>query len=95
MIVFGQLPQNMENIIMTETMPISEFKATFLKVIDQVKNTGVPIIVTKRGEPYALVSPPPEPKKVKSLIGKYENEIKNSGDIVAPDSCQTEWNVLK
>ncbi len=80
---------------MPETMPISEFKATCLKVIDQVKNTGVPIIVTKRGEPYALVTPPPGPKKVKSWIGQYENEIKIAGDIVAPASCQSEWDVLK
>jgi len=34
---------------MPETMPISKFKATCLKVIDQVKNTGISIIVTKRG----------------------------------------------
>ncbi len=80
---------------MPETIPISKFKATCLKVIDQVKNTGTPIIVTKRGEPYALVTPPPEPKKTKSWIGQYENEIKITGDIVAPASCQTEWDVLK
>ena len=36
---------------MPETISISEFKATCLKVIDQVKKTGIPIIVTKRGKP--------------------------------------------
>lgn len=48
---------------MPETISISEFKATCLKVIDQVKKTGIPIIVTKRGKPYALVTPPAPHKK--------------------------------
>ncbi|MFU8770344.1 MAG: type II toxin-antitoxin system Phd/YefM family antitoxin, partial [Desulfotignum sp.] len=56
---------------MTQTISISEFKATCLKLIDQVKNTGVSIIVTKRGEPYALVTRPPAPEKNPSWIGRY------------------------
>jgi PHD/YefM family antitoxin component YafN of YafNO toxin-antitoxin module len=40
---------------MTQTISISEFKATCLKIIDQVKNTGKSVIITKRREPYALV----------------------------------------
>jgi len=66
---------------MIETISISEFKATCLKVIDQVKNTGMSIIVTKRGEPYALVTKPPARKKSESWIGKYKNKIKGSVQI--------------
>ncbi|MBU0465923.1 MAG: type II toxin-antitoxin system Phd/YefM family antitoxin [Proteobacteria bacterium] len=80
---------------MPETMPISEFKATCLKVIDQVKNTGISIIVTKRGEPYALVSKPPEPQKQETWMGKYKKEIEITGDIIEPAVDETEWNVLK
>lgn len=80
---------------MLETMPISEFKATCLKVIDQVKNTGLSIVVTKRGEPYALVSKVPKVQKEESWIGKYKNEIKITGDIVKPATDETEWDVLK
>jgi len=80
---------------MPETMPISEFKATCLKVIDQVKNTGISIIVTKRGEPYALVSKPPDPQKQETWMGKYKKEIVITGDIIEPAVDETEWNVLK
>ena len=80
---------------MQETMPISEFKATCLKVIDQVKKTGLSIIVTKRGVPYALVSKPPELQKEETWIGKYKNEIKITGDIIEPATDETEWDVLK
>ncbi len=85
----------MEDLPMQDTMSISEFKATCLKVIDQVKNTGVSVIVTKKGKPCALVSPPPEPQKQKSWIGKYAEQIKITGDIIGPASCEAEWDVLK
>jgi len=80
---------------MPETMPISKFKATCLKVIDQVKNTGISIIVTKRGGPYALVSKLPEPEKQETWMGKYKKEIEITGDIIEPAVDETEWNVLK
>ena len=41
-----------------DSLAISEFKATCLKVLDQVRKTGKPVLVTKRGEPLALVVPP-------------------------------------
>jgi prevent-host-death family protein len=80
---------------MPETISISEFKATCLKVIDKVKNTGIPIIVTKRGEPYALVTKPPVPEKKDSWIGMYEGKIKAVGDILEPVVPPEEWDVLK
>lgn len=80
---------------MTQTISISEFKATCLKIIDQVKNTGVSIIVTKRGEPYALVTRPPAPENNQSWIGKYRDQIKITGDILEPVVDENEWDVLK
>lgn len=80
---------------MLETISVSEFKATCLKVIDQVKNTGIPIIVTKRGEPYALVTKPPAPPKKESWLGKYRNEAKIVGDIMAPVADEKDWEVLR
>ncbi len=80
---------------MTETISISEFKATCLKVIDQVKTTGMSIIVTKRGEPYALVTRPPAPEKTESWIGKYKKEIEITGDIIKPAVDESDWEILK
>ena len=38
-------------------MPISEFKATCLAVLERVRQTGEPDLVTKRGMPVAQVVP--------------------------------------
>ncbi|MBW2337861.1 MAG: type II toxin-antitoxin system Phd/YefM family antitoxin, partial [Deltaproteobacteria bacterium] len=40
---------------MPETIPISKFKATCLRLLDNVNKTGKSIIVTRNGEPIALV----------------------------------------
>ncbi len=79
---------------MPETISISEFKATCLKVIDQVKKTGIPIIVTKRGKPYALVTTLPPPTKKESWLGKFKDEIEIVGDIIEPVGVE-DWDVLK
>ena len=80
---------------MTQTISISEFKATCLKIINQVKNTGISVIVTKRGKPYALVTRPPIQKNNGSWIGSYRDQIKIIGDILEPVVDEKEWNVLK
>jgi prevent-host-death family protein len=41
-----------------EIVPVTKFKATCLALLDKVKSTGRPILVTRQGEPIALISPP-------------------------------------
>ena len=77
-----------------DVVAISEFKATCLKILEQVKTTGEPILVTKRGEPIALVSPPPAPEKPKSWLGMFKEDGKITGDIVLPAN-EEDWEVLK
>jgi len=48
---------------MQETISISKFKATCLRLLDSVNKTGKSIIVTRKGEPIALVTPPPASSK--------------------------------
>lgn len=78
-----------------DAIAISEFKATCLKVLDQVRMTGESILVTKRGEPVALVSPPPPPEKPQSWLGMFKDEGKIIGDIVSPISNEDDWEVFK
>ena len=73
---------------------ISEFKATCLKVIDNIGKSGESIVVTKRGEPVALIAPPPQPEKQKSWLGKYRKEGKIIGDIISPAADLNDWEVL-
>jgi len=80
---------------MLETISVSEFKATCLKVIDQVKKTGISIVITKRGKPYALVTKPPVPEKKESWLGKFKNDGVIVGDILGPVIDEKEWDVLK
>jgi prevent-host-death family protein len=65
------------------TIAISEFKATCLKVLDQVKRTGKSVVVTRRGEPIALVSPPP-PARRGTWLGKLHASATITGDVISP-----------
>ncbi len=60
---------------------ISEFKATCLRVLDQVKCTGTPVLVTRRGEPVALVVPPLPPDPEPSWLGAFSDTASIVGDI--------------
>ena len=79
---------------MHETIPISKFKATCLRLLDSVKKTGKSILVTRKGEPIALVTPPPPPPKPERWLGCMKEKIKITGDIVSPVLDQKEWEVL-
>lgn len=63
-----------------------EFKARCLALLDEVKDTGEEIIITKRGKPAARLVPVEE-ESWKSLIGGIVWE----GDIVSP--IDEEWDV--
>jgi prevent-host-death family protein len=78
-----------------EMIPISKFKATCLSLLDRVKKTGQPIIVTRKGEPIAQVISPPAPKKTASWLGSYKSSGKITGEIISPVMEEKEWEVLK
>lgn len=41
----------------SRTVPAGEFKEKCLKLMDEVNETGVPIIITKRGQPVSRLVP--------------------------------------
>ncbi len=77
-----------------ETVPISKFKATCLALLDRVKRTGKPILVTRRGEPVAQVVPPPGPAARGAWLGSLASSGKIVGDIVSPASDEANWEAL-
>jgi prevent-host-death family protein len=79
---------------MMETITISKFKATCLRLLDNVKKTGRPLLVTKKGEPVALVTPPP-PQPSKAWLGSMKDTIKITGDIISPALDEEEWEALQ
>ncbi|MEA1936010.1 MAG: type II toxin-antitoxin system prevent-host-death family antitoxin [Thermodesulfobacteriota bacterium] len=77
-----------------ETIAISKFKATCLAVLNRVKQTGKPVLVTRRGEPIALIEPPPQPKRRESWLGMFRSRGTITGDIVSPALSSSEWEAL-
>lgn len=77
-----------------ESIAISEFKATCLKVLERVKRTGNSILVTKRGDPIAVVTPPPLPPRKSSWLGMYQDQGEIVGNIIDPVIDDSDWEVM-
>ena len=78
-----------------EVVTISKFKATCLALMDKVKKTGKPILVTRRNEPIALITPPPKPKQPAGWLGMFKTNGRIVGDMIAPVLDESEWEVLE
>lgn len=78
-----------------EAVAISKFKATCLALLDRVRKTGQPILITKRGEPIAQVVPPPPPEPPKeSTFGCMAGTVEIVGDVVEPVGVE-DWEALQ
>lgn len=78
-----------------ETIAISKFKATCLAVLQRVKRTGRPVLVTRFGEPIAEIVPPSVPANRRDWLGSLAGTVTIVGDIVSPASDEDEWEVLR
>ena len=67
------------------TVAAGRFKAQCLALLDEVADTGVAIVVTKRGKPVARVVPV-EADAPRSLRGSVVHE----GDLVSP--IASDWS---
>lgn len=74
-----------------KTIPAGEFKAKCLKLLDEVAETGQPLIVTKFGKPVAQVVPPP--REQIDIIGAMKGSVLWEGDIISP--LEDEWEANK
>jgi len=71
-----------------ETIPVSKFKATCLAVLEQVRRTGRPVLVTRRGKPAAQILPPPPPERPDSWLGSFRKTGEIVGDTLSPAAEQ-------
>ncbi len=77
-----------------DDIAISKFKATCLAVLKQVRKTGKPVLVTRFGQPIAVIIPPSSlriPRRFGARIGSGQI----LGDIVAPVSDESEWEAAQ
>ena len=73
-----------------ETITISKFKATCLAVLERMRQTRKPVLVTKRGVPIAEVKAPPE-TEASAWLGSMAGSAEITGDIVAPAAPEDVW----
>ena len=73
------------------TIKASEFKATCLKLMDEVADSGKEIIITKNGRPVSRLVP--YHSKPQTLFGIDRGRIEIVGDIIEP--LAVEWEAAR
>lgn len=79
-----------------KTVAAAEFKATCLRLIDEMNEDGQPITITKRGRPVAVLTPVVEkPAGKKGIVGAMKGSVLRYDDPFAPAIDPGEWDALK
>jgi prevent-host-death family protein len=73
-------------------IPITQFKAQCLSLLEQVSKSGRPLVITKRGKPLAQVTRAVPEKR--SLMGGMRGTAEVVGDIVYFDTS-ADWECLR
>jgi prevent-host-death family protein len=76
-----------------QEIAISKFKATCLAVLERVRKTGEPVLVTRFGHPVAKIEPPSPVKRIELGTGAGTTAIR--GDIVGPISDISDWEAAR
>lgn len=77
-----------------EQINVSEFKATCLRLLEQVRQTGESIEILKNGELLAVIHPPPPRHSRKAAYGSMKHTLlAPAGDLITP--VDTDWKVLR
>lgn len=77
-----------------ETISVSRFKATCLAVLQRVKRTGKPVLITRFGEPVAELVPPSPQASKSDWLGSMEGRAQLLGDVVGPLLEGDAWKAL-
>lgn len=69
----------------------SEFKAKCLRLMDEVSESGEPLVITKNGRPVAQLGP--VVARPSTLAGAHAGKIRILDDIVAP--IDEDWEATR
>ena len=72
-----------------KTMPAGQFKARCLRVMDEVRSTREPVVITKKSKPVAKLVPAKPASD--DFLGKLSAVIKIVGDITQPIEDPDAW----
>src|ERR1700683_5630805 len=78
-----------------EESAISKFKATCLAVLERVRKTGKPVLVTRFGQPVAQLVPPSAKERPNRELGALRATARITGDIISPATDPDDWEVLR
>jgi prevent-host-death family protein len=78
-----------------DVLSVSEFKATCLAVLERVRRTGRPVLITKRGEPLAEVLPPSPATTGAAWLGAMRGTARIAADLVHPASDPDDWDAIR
>ena len=70
-------------------MAAGVFKAKCLAIMDQVLQSGEPVLITKHGKPVAKLVPAEKPAD--DIFGYMAGKVKIVGDIVGPVTPLKDW----
>ncbi|MBN2497884.1 MAG: type II toxin-antitoxin system Phd/YefM family antitoxin [Deltaproteobacteria bacterium] len=77
----------------SRSIAVSEFKQTCLRLIEEVRQTGRSIVITKRGVPIAEVVPISSTER-SAWRGAMRGTAKILGDVVSPAADPEDWEAL-
>jgi len=75
------------------TIPAGQFKARCLRVMDEVRTTREPVLITKKGRPVAKLVP--AESQPEDIFGCLRDKIEVVGDIESPVVPWQEWDALR
>jgi antitoxin (DNA-binding transcriptional repressor) of toxin-antitoxin stability system len=78
-----------------DQVPISKFKATCLAILERVRRSRRPVLVTRFGKPVAEINPPSPRSRPEEWLGCMRGEGKIVGDVVSPAFDEADWEVLR
>ena len=79
---------------MTKQVPATAFKAECLRLIDEMREDGEAVIVTKHGKPVAMVSPLRQ-DETGGIVGALSGSVLRYDDPFAPAVEDDAWNALR
>lgn len=84
----------MIKLLIMEEIAISRFKATCLAVMEQVRRTRRPVLVTRFGEPIAEIVPPSPAPRPEGWLGCMAGTGEITGDVVASAREADDWEAI-
>jgi antitoxin (DNA-binding transcriptional repressor) of toxin-antitoxin stability system len=78
-----------------DTISVSKFKATCLAVLQRVKRSKQPILITRYGEPIAELKPPSPPASRANWLGGMQGRARIVGNVVAPALEPKAWSAQR